>query len=253
MATIASARPGMTRDERFFFVTALWMAGLIVVGFSFNLAMGRSSFAVAPIFHVHAAIFFGWVVLYLLQSGLIAAGSVALHRRLGWLAAIMVPAMMIAGTMITLHSVRSHGGPPFIATNEFLFGNPMGLIYFGGMVLAAILARRNTGWHRRLMFCAMASLTGPAFGRLLPMPFLIPWAWWLAAFVFPAIFPLIGMWRDKRRTGRVHRAWYWGLGALFAAILVGDLIAYSPLGHSITQAVVAGTPGDDGDFSAHFP
>ena len=29
--------------------------------------------------------------------------------------------------------------------------------------------RRRTDWHRRLMFCGMAILTGPGLGRLLPM------------------------------------------------------------------------------------
>ncbi|MEI9851339.1 MAG: hypothetical protein WDN24_11415 [Sphingomonas sp.] len=253
MATIAEPRRAALGDERFFLTMAFVMAAVIVAGFSFNLAMGRSSFALPLVFHVHAFFFFGWVALYLLQNALVATGSAAAHRRLGWIALLWVPAMVMLGFAVTLQALRTRGGPPFFDQNEFLIGNPLGLLSFAGLVFAAILMRRRTDWHRRLMYSGMAVLTGPAFGRLLPMPFLIPWAWWVAALGSATLFIAIGMIADRRRTGSVHRAWLWAFGALLVVQVATDVIAYSPLGYAITHAVIDGTPGADRGMTAFFP
>ena len=250
---VEAAVPRTTSEDRFFLTMALAMATVIVAGFAFNLAMGRSTFSVPPIYHVHAFFFFGWTVIYTLQNVFVATGATHLHRRLGWIAMGWVPAMVVLGTAITVVSVRTHGGPPFFDEREFLFGAPFGIFCFAALVAFAIGMRKRTDWHRRLMLCAMALLTGPGFGRLLPTPLLIPWAWWITDFVFPAIFPVIGMFADWRRTGRVHPAWSVGLGAGFAALFLADVIAFSAWGTAITHAVVAGTPGAERIVTAHFP
>lgn len=251
-ATLRSSS-ALPRDERFFLTMALVMATVIVAGFSTNLLLGRSSFAAPLLHHIHAVIFFGWVTLYLTQNLLTARGSLALHRRLGWLSLAWVPAMILVGLLVILDSVQSRGGPPFFALNEFLIANTLALFCFAGLVAAAIVNRRRTAWHRRLMFCSMAMLTGPGWGRLLPTPLFIPWSWWVVGFAAPAIFPLIGMFADRRRNGRVHPAWWWGLGAVVAVHLIAEIIAFSPLGLAITHAVVDGTPGGARDFAPHFP
>lgn len=254
MATqAATATAVFEREHRFFFITACVMAFVLVAGFSTNLVMGRSSFASPLVFHLHAFTFFGWVVLYLLQTGLAATGSLHLHKRLGWLALAWVPAMVILGTAIIIHSIRATGGPFFFDKNEFLIANPLGVLAFAGTAFWAIALRRRTDWHRRLMLCAMAMITGPGFGRLLPMPFLIPWAWWLAAVAFPMLFILAGMVTDLRRRGRVHPAYLYGLGLLIGSQLLADAIAYSPMGYAITDAVTQGYPGAARPMRAFLP
>lgn len=241
MATLASS-PRAEGGTRFFTIMAFVMAGVIVAGFSFNLAMGRSSFGAPLPFHVHGLIFMGWLALYLAQVVTIATGQRALHRQLGRLAYVWVPAMVAAGTMIIIVSARTSGGPFFFAKNEFLVSNLAGLFAFGGLVLWALRVRRHTGWHRRLLLVAMSILTGPGLGRLLPMPLLIPNAWTIAILT-TFLFPVIGMIADKRRDGRVHPAYWWGLGTYAGVFVASMLIAYSPLGYAFTDWVVAGTPG----------
>ena len=241
MTVVANSQPvgRMTGEHRFFLTMAIAMALVIVAGFATNLAMGRSSFAVPLLYHIHAFVFFGWVALYVTQNALVASGSVALHRRLGWLAAVWAPVIALLGIAMTVYSRKRT--------------NSLSVLTFAGLVKAAIANRRRTDWHRRLMFCAMAYLTGPGFGRLLPAPLLIPWAFWVAAFVAPTIFPLIGIVFDFRRNGKIHPAWLWGIGAALTAFVVADLIAYSAPGTAITRAVIAGSPAADRDLRAHFP
>jgi hypothetical protein len=252
MATIVQQTPReRLGDTRFFLVMAFVMSGTIVAGFSLNLVAGRSSFAVPAIFHVHALVFFGWVALYLAQNFLVGNGSVALHRRLGWLAALWVPMMVVLGTAMTVLSVQ-RGAPFFFDAREFLFSNPLQLLLFAGLVAAAITLRRQTDWHRRLMYCGMAILTGPGLGRLLPMPLLMPYAWW-AALIAVLVFPVIGAIADQRRTGRVHPAWAWGIASMLVVQLIADGLAFSPLGTAVTRSVMDGTPGSHRPMTPAFP
>jgi hypothetical protein len=254
MATAAQSGPTYEQRERRFFLAIAIATTLITVGgFSLNLGLGRSSFAVPLIYHVHAILFMGWTALTLLQTALAATGSIALHRRLGWLSLALVPAMVGLGIAMTVISLQRTGGPPFFDQNEFLFGNSLGIIGFGGLVLVAIGLRRHTDWHRRLMCAAMISITGPGFGRLLPMPFLIPWAWWMAAVVMPSIIFAIAMAMDRARIGRLHHAWLWGLGLLVGSQLLADALAYGTAGEAMTRSILAGTSGAARDMAAFFP
>ena len=242
MATLAAPRIGQARNEFFFLWSAVAMAAVIVAGFSLQLAAGRSSFGAPPMVHAHAIVFMGWVAIYVAQNALVTGESMALHRRLGWVAAGWVVAMVALGTAVTLSMVQRGHVPFFFRPLQFLVFDPASVLTFAGLTVAAIVLRRRSEWHRRLHYCGMAILLGPAFGRLLPVPFLIPWAW-EATFVATLIFPAIGVARDLRRTGAVHPAWGWGIGTMVAMLFAVEAITYSPLGTTRYRTVTAGTPG----------
>ena len=90
-------------------------------------------------------------------------------------------------------------------------------------------------------------LMGPGFGRLIPMPFLLPYAFEIAGLI-AVIFLAIGILRDWRVHGRPHAAWLWSIVALLAVMLLSRIIAFSPIGEAIYNATVAGGPlaGTDG-------
>jgi len=254
MATALDTAPPRraVADTRFFVVMAFAMSAIIVAGFSVNLALGRSSFALPLSYHVHGMIFMGWLALYLAQHLTIASGNIALHRQVGKLAYFWVPVMIGAGAMIIVVALRRTGGPFLFAQNEFFVSNLAALLTFGGLALWALRCQRHTGWHRRLMLVAMSVLTGPGLGRLLPAPMLIPYAW-TTLIVLTFTFPVIGMIVDKRRLGHVHPAYWWGMGinaGLFAASMA---LAYSPWGYAVTEWVVAGTPGAERPVAAFIP
>ena len=231
------------RDHRFFFWLAVAMTATIFIGFPMQFLMGRSTFAVPAIVHVHAAVFFGWTLFYLLQNWLVASGSVALHRRLGWLGAGWATVIVVLGITMTVLMVRRGGVPFFFTPSYFLVMNSLSVLCFGALVAVAIRLRRQTAWHNRLMACAMAALTGPAWGRLLPLPLVIPWAGW-TVFAAVMLFPLAGIVADLRTRGRVHPGWWCGIAALAGTQLLMDVAAQSGPGVSLYRTVVAGGAGE---------
>lgn len=252
MASTVFAPSRSADDTKLFLWLAIAMASVIVFGFSLQLAMGRSTFAVPVYVHLHALIFFGWTTLFVLQTALISSGNRALHRRLGWVGAGWAAAVVLMGTLTTILSVRAGRTPFFFTPAYFIVMNPASALTFGGLTAAAILRRRDTGWHRRLLVCGMAELTGPGFGRFLPLPFVIPFAGWL---VFAAIllFPIAGAIADRRRHGRVHPAWLVGMSVMAATQIVVTLVAASPLGGAIYRAATAGSPVANADPNSYPP
>ena len=253
MATISIPVEADRGEARFFLTMAGVMAAIIVAGFSLNIVTGRSSFGLPWLVHFHAWVMMGWVALYLTQNTLIFRNDVALHRRLGWISALWIPLILVLGVLVTRWSLQSHGGPPFFDQNQFLISNPLHLFGFAGLATSAIALRRTTAWHRRLMYCAFAMLTGPGVGRLLPAPLLIPYAWYVAAVLPPVLFATIGILADRRRYGRAHPAWFVGIATVITVQIAADLIAYSDAGIGFTQEVLAGTPGAERSLTAFAP
>jgi hypothetical protein len=243
MATLANAPliPA-AGDERFFLRAAIVMTVTVVAGFSMQLAMGRSTFLSPPLVHAHAITFMGWVAIYLLQNIFVATDRMSLHRRLGWVAAGWMVAMVVLGCLVTAAMVRRGQVPFFFRPLQVLVFDPVTVFAFVGLTSAAIVLRRRTEWHRRLHYCGMSTLIMPGVARLLPLPLLQPWAW-ESAFAVTLIFPAVGIWADVRRNGRVHPAWQWGLGAMFAAFFLVEAVTYSPVGAALYRAVTAGSPG----------
>ena len=82
----APARRRPLQDHRFFLTIAIVVTVINVAAFSMQAALGRSNFAQPWHVHLHAIVFFGWVMLYLCQNVLVATGALRWHRTLGWVA-----------------------------------------------------------------------------------------------------------------------------------------------------------------------
>ncbi|HEX4848728.1 MAG TPA: hypothetical protein VFV30_11330 [Novosphingobium sp.] len=243
MATVtANGAAAQGMDLRFYVKLAWAMALVMVAGFSMQLAMGRSSFSAPPRVHFHAVIFFGWIVLFLGQAHFAAAGNRARHAMLGRVAMSWIVLMLTAGLAVTIALAREGRVPFFFYPQQFVVGDPLSLFTFVGLTAWAVSRRGDPEWHVRLQICALAAITGPGFGRLLPMPLIAPYGF-EAAGLAGLVFPLAGLIRDRRLGLPAHPAWLWGMAAIVAMIAGMDLIAYSPLGDAIYAAMTAGSPG----------
>lgn len=91
-----------------------------------------------------------------------------LHRRFGWIALGYMPVLLIVGAWILFRMMRNAAVPPFWTYACFMAMNLMSLFAFAALAIAAIVWRRQTQWHRRLVFCAMAALVITPVNRPTP-------------------------------------------------------------------------------------
>ena len=178
-------------------------------------------------------LFMGWVAIYLTQNLLVATGRIGLHRKLGWVAAAWMLAMIVSGFVVTTAMVRAGSTVPFFFQPlHFLIFDPGAVLTFGALTAAAIMLRRRTEWHRRLHFCGMTMLLAPAFGRLLPLPLMQPWAW-EAIFAVTPLFHSRACGRTFDAAAAATRPGTWGIAAIIGSFVLTRVVTYSPAGMAI--------------------
>ena len=113
----------------------------------------------------HALAFLGWLMLFSVQILLIRRGSIRLHRRLGILALLLLPAMIVLGpaTAIVMDAARYGPGNtsfPFMSTQ---FTN---VLASSVLILAGLWWRKSASAHKRLMLMGTLALTEPGLSRI---------------------------------------------------------------------------------------
>ena len=222
---VAVARPPADpwrRDRRFF--TGMAVAAILVVfaGFApsyyLKVVLGRPGVSgaqtLSPLLHAHGFVFTAWMVLYLVQTRLIAARRVKLHRRLGVGAVLLAAAMVLLGSAVAIDAARRGvappGGPPPLV---FMIVPLADLVIFSTLVGAGIWFRRRGDAHKRLMLMSTISILTPAIARLPGVLVLGP----LAFFALTDFFVVVCLVYDRVTRGRVHPAFWWGGGLLLAS------------------------------------
>jgi hypothetical protein len=215
MNTLAGGQVEVPRsrffDHSFYFVMSLVVAPVVVYGFSrtINAGLIHPPSPRPLILYLHAAIFSGWVLFFILQSALISARNVKLHRQLGWFGlalGVSIPIIGIA-TTIAMTRLRMQEGRGDAA--QFMVVPFFDMVSFTGAFALAFLYRKRPEFHRRLMLIATCSLTAAAFGRF---PYALMPRHWFYAGVDALI--LVGIVRDLIVTERVHPVYLFGLPML---------------------------------------
>lgn len=225
MTTLADSRPAaMTFEQKM----SIGMAVFILFGFGQFAARGFVNYAAVPIvFHVHGALMAGWLVLLVTQASLAGRGSLALHRRLGWLSVIVVPAIMAVASLTCFTAIRQNLVPPFFSGPYFLALVHVNVLIFGLMIAAAVVRRKETAWHQRLMLGSTVLLLEPALGRILPMPLIMPWGEWLTMVLQLGVVFLMAR-NDTRTLGQWHPATRVVALCVVAAHVVVELLSVTP-------------------------
>ncbi len=154
----------------------------------------------------HATAFWLWVLLFLAQASLIAAGRKDLHKRLGWggIALYFVMMALTLGAAI----VETHNSPARTPLEFFMLHVVVHVDAIDFFVLAGAalwLHNSDTEAHKRLMYLATVAVAirFPLLGRILHVHGLQHWVdqdlFVLAAFAYELI-----------KRGRIHRAFLVG-------------------------------------------
>lgn len=228
MAVESAAARSRRRSRRFYVGMGIAIALTVFAGFSrsYFLKAYFGTPELSLLLHVHGLVFTAWVLFFLLQTTLVAAGRTDLHRRMGIGGAVLAALVFIIGTATAILRVKGGSAPiPGVPPLVFL-AVPLGdMVVFGILVAAGIYFRRRAESHKRLMTLSMIALLPAPIARL---PFELLKAGPPAFFGLADLFIVAMLIYDLAVRRRVHPATIWG-GLL--------IVASQPL-----RLMIAGTP-----------
>lgn len=224
--SFATPRRSVFLERWFFTGMALAMLAVATAGFAPSIAQASERRApVSLLAAAHGMLSFAWLIIFLVQSRLIATARVVLHRRIGLAAAFVLALMIPIGFATTVVMVRrgydlsgdlNIDRDP-LSQSVFPFGD---LLVFTLLAMAAIGYRRRPEIHKRLMLFANISLMGAPLAhfightpRLAAMPGAI-------IMVPMSLFLMAGVARD-----------YWLMRKVrpLTTVLAGAMLLYGPL------------------------
>ncbi|TIX50644.1 hypothetical protein [Alteraurantiacibacter aquimixticola] len=165
-----SVRRGFRRSFHFWMV--LLMCAFVFAGFGMSYlyptAVGTRS-GDPPVVHLHGLVFFAWMVLLLVQSALVNAKNLKLHRSLGTFGISIATLVVVMGAMITIVGAsgamvtRSLDDP---TTAKVFFLSVVAPPSFAAIFVMAIRAvKRNIAEHRNLVLIATIAVLMPGINR----------------------------------------------------------------------------------------
>lgn len=174
MATVAPApvRPRI-KSERLFYAGMAWaMLLAVLIGFGptyYWIPVTGGGRPITPLTHLHGLVFSAWILLFVTQASLVAAGNVRLHMRLGLVGMGLVVVMVIVAALTALSAAARGSAPPGMDPLSWLAIPLIDIPVFAGLFGAALANRRRPQVHKRLMLIGMIGMMSPAFGRM-PWP-----------------------------------------------------------------------------------
>jgi len=230
--TIPRARRANPASDRIFFsgmILLLWAT--VLWGFARTYFLAGMVHAPLPnvLIHIHGAAFTLWMVLLLVQEGLIAGRKVKWHMQLGLVGFGLAVAMVVLGLLAATDSLRRGSSPPGIDAETFYIVPLSAIVMFAVMVWLAYRFRFRAITHKRLILIATIDIAGAAIGRL-------P----IAALrhtpplqnVVTLAFLLLIVAYDVISQGRVQKSTLWAGLALMAVQLVRVPIGFTPAWHA---------------------
>lgn len=223
---VTTKRDGLL-DQYFYFFMSLLVAAVVVYGFHFTI--DKNLLHPAPprpfLLYVHAAVFTGWLIFFLLQTVLVRTRNVPVHRRIGWFGIAMGSAMVVLGVstaitmtrfdLIQLHQNQAESGLLIPLFDMVCFGTTFGL---------AVRWRRKPEYHRRLMLVATCALTAASFGRF-PERLLPPEYFYSGV----DLLIVLGVVRDWIVERHVHKVYLYVLPLFIVGQIVVSYTVFRPL------------------------
>lgn len=202
--------------------------------------------------HVHAVLMGSFLLLLLAQTALVATGRSHLHQRLGQMAMLLAPALVIAGVILAptnYHAawnaaqssspvLRGAMAARFPGLDNILLGQIRIGILFSLFLAIGIRARgRDPGFHKRMMILATATTLTVAIDRITWLPTTFPGSP-LASdlYILFAVAPLV-TW-DVFRKRSVHRAYWVWFPIYLAASVVVNMLWDTPWWHATARQIM---------------
>jgi hypothetical protein len=193
---VLSGTPRAHSIDRWIFVfMAAWFIAIVLAGFipdslmKVELVRTGQRPPFPPVLHMHAVLMGSFLLLLLAQSWLMATGRSAQHMRLGMLAMVLAPALVIVGFVLapTMYHMLWEGAqaaPPGkreelqgalgIWENILLLQIRIGILFPLFLAIGLKARGRNAGMHKRMMFLATVMALPAGIDRIPWLPSTMP-------------------------------------------------------------------------------
>jgi hypothetical protein len=210
MTANASVAGTRQRTRRFYVGVAIAVLVTVFVGFSrsYFLKAYYGTPELSLLLHIHGLVFTSWVLLFLAQTTLVAAGRTDLHRKLGVGGAVLAALVLIVGTTTAILRVKGGSAPiPGVPPLSFLAVPLFDMVVFAILIAAGLSLRNRPETHKRLMTLATIALMSAPIARF---PLGVLQAGPPAFFGLTDLFIVAIMVYDLVTRRKIHPATVWG-------------------------------------------
>ena len=201
----------------------------------------RGDFPPAPPFvHLHGLVFVSWMLLLLVQTGLVSAGNVKLHRSLGMWGIAHATAIMMLGLSMQLIASQRGWAAGLAAGTDGLYLGLLAVVGFCWMFVVAIRTRqRQPQVHKRMMMYAMLPVLPPGVNRFwanaLGIDDPVPTLWLYLTLWGMALALLV---QERRQTGAIGKWSMAGAGWIVVQGAVHEAVVGTPWFDGVAGAVL---------------
>lgn len=228
-------------ERRFYSGMAIFMIVVVLIGFAPSFYFRglvfypRPNPTLTPLVWLHGLMFSGWMLIFLVQARLVAAGHRDLHRKLGLWSMVFAIALIPLMIATTIGQVARANQPPGFTPLGWTAVPAFGIPVFAAFVWAGWAKRRDPQSHKRFMLGAALLMMDPAIGRIpllppdagVPLSDLLGWLPFLALVAW-----------DLRSRGRIHAATWFVSGLWGMALILRGFAVSSPLWERIAGSFV---------------
>jgi hypothetical protein len=228
-----------SRGDRIFYTgMAMAAAAAVFLGFAPTYYL-RARFQSMPLpfyLELHGLVFSAWILLFVVQTSLVAARRTPLHRRLGWVGAGLAVSMVgVAWTAAVLSGRRDVAAGLEDEARAFLTTPLLSMVVFATLVGAAVFFRGRPDTHKRLMLLATLSILDAAVARW-PFPALVGSD--LGFYLMTDAFIAAALLYDVVSRRAVAPAYVWGALLIVAGQLARPLLGGTALWQDIARLIL---------------
>ncbi len=233
--------------DRYYYLSAsLLFVALTAVGFSAFLLRGKESGEHPIPEHTkayviaHGVALLTWILLFPMQSFLVASKRVQTHKALGWFAVAVAAIVVILGTCVALTSVRDHpnGHAAGLTYPQFLLPMLTEMVAFAVFVALGVAYRKRPKVHAPFMMLSTLSIISGSTFRIPATYIVFGKLGWTGLFGCPALIAAILLVAKCAIDRRVNWTFAAGGVALYSTYFVIMHVAHGPTWTHIAANIV---------------
>lgn len=212
----------------FYFWMTVALAAVIFGGFGLSYFQPMASGSLrpmSPVVHFHGLFYFAWMILLMVQSGLVNSGNVVLHRTLGTMGISIATGLVIFAAVISVVNIAASlelGANPFIF--QLMYLNLVAIVSFTILFSMAMNNTRRSDYHRRYILIATIAFIGAGINRFYVFAFEVDFAPFWILYAVSDLFIASMVLHDWKTLGKLHPATITG-----AAIVIAIQVMHWPI------------------------